>query len=331
MENKLEVVKKTEFGKILHCDSKDYILTLEDNSIDLIVTSPPYDLIAKKSYGNYQDDEYIAWLLGFGKEFYRVLKDTGSLVIDLGGSWNKGYPTKNLYEYRVLLKFCDELGFLLAQDFFWWDPSKLPNPTEWVNKRRVRVKDAVNKIWWLSKTHNPKANNKNILQKYSASMEYVLNHGTNTGNRASGHQVTDNFEIDNRGAIPPNFIAMANNTKDHYTEFCEKHDIKVHPARFASVIPEFFIRMLTDENDVILDPFAGSCITGEVAEKLKRNWVCCDKEMDFLTGALGRFQKGVKKHKRNKSTYVMSSPSFELYEEDEKEILINKKQLGLNL
>ena len=146
----MKIIKTTKFGRVLNVDSMEFLQTLEENSIDLIFTSPPYDIITKKKYGNKQGQDYQDWILGFGKEFFRVLKETGSLVMDFGGGWTQGTPTKNLYEYRLLLNFIEEIGFHLAQDFFWWDPTRLPTPAQWVNVDRVRVKDAVNKIWWLT-------------------------------------------------------------------------------------------------------------------------------------------------------------------------------------
>lgn len=310
---KMREIKTTSFGKILHVDSIEYLKTVADDSLDLIFTSPPYDLVTQKKYGNKQGDEYQTWIIEFGYQFHRVLKHTGSLVIDLGGGWTQGSPTKNLYEYRLLLSFIDKVGFHLAQDFFWWDPSRLPTPAQWVTVDRVRVKDAVNKVWWLSKSHNPKADNRKVLQAYSKSMEIALRNGTNTGTRASGHTVTDNFNNNNGGSIPPNLLAVSNSiSSDSYSQFCKKHELDIHPARIHSLIPEFFIRMLTDPGDNILDPFAGSCVTGAVAERLKRKWICCDTNEMYLLGALGRFidiehdgQQLLNKHE-----YTIRSPNF---------------------
>jgi len=312
-----------------------YLNQTEDDTVDLIVTSPPYDLIRQKAYGNLQDNKYFDWIVNFGQEFFRVLKPSGSLVLDLGGGWTKGFPTKNLYEYRVLLKFCDDIGFSLAQDFFWWDPSKLPTPAQWVNIERSRVKDAVNKIWWLSKSQNPKADNRKVLQKYSAAMKFAIEKGTNAGKRATGHEISNNFQVNNGGSIPPNLIAMSNHvsSSDNYINFCKENNLPIHPARFAKVIPEFFIRMLTDEGDLVIDPFAGSCVTGYVAETLKRKWICCDMEKDYLLGGVGRFHQDDKdiNVSKNIHKYEISSPSFELYNKKEEEILAKQTQFSLDV
>jgi site-specific DNA-methyltransferase (cytosine-N4-specific) len=153
----------TRYGMAFLGDSLDYLRQLPDASIDLIMTSPPFALKRKKEYGNVHATEYIDWFMDFAVEFHRVLKDTGSLVIDIGGSWVRGQPTRSLYHFELISALSDQVGFHLAQEFFWYNPSKLPSPAEWVTVRRIRVKDAVNMVWWLSKTPHPKANNRPVV------------------------------------------------------------------------------------------------------------------------------------------------------------------------
>jgi hypothetical protein len=102
------------------------------------------------------------------------LCDDGSLVLDLGGAYRKGLPVCSLHNYRILLRLCDELGFFLAEEFYWHNPSKLPSRIEWVNQRKIRVKDSVNTIWWLSKTQWQKADVKKVLTPYSERMKKLL-------------------------------------------------------------------------------------------------------------------------------------------------------------
>lgn len=280
----------TEYGKIFNGDSYLFISRLRDNSVDLIVTSPPFGLVRKKEYGNVPADEYLDWLRPYATQFHRVLKTSGSLVIDIGGVWNKGEPTRHLYHFELLIMFCKEYDFHLAQDFYWWNPAKLPTPAEWVTVRRIRVKDAVNKVWWLSKSPWPKASNKRVLQPYSASMRNLLKNGYKSRLRPSGHDISDRFGADNGAAIPPNLLAIANTESNSpYLRYCRDRGLKPHPARFPAELPEFFVRMLTDEGDNVLDPFAGSCATGEICERLKRNWTCVELRADYLESALGRF------------------------------------------
>jgi site-specific DNA-methyltransferase (cytosine-N4-specific) len=146
----------TSHGATYLGDTIDLIKHLEDESVDLILTSPPFGLQRKKAYGNVAAEKYVRWFLPFAREFHRVLKRHGSFVLDIGGSWNPGFPTKSLYNFELVVSLCKEIGFHLAQDFYWFNPAKLPTPAEWVTVRRIRVKDAVNTIWWLSKAPFPR-------------------------------------------------------------------------------------------------------------------------------------------------------------------------------
>jgi site-specific DNA-methyltransferase (cytosine-N4-specific) len=288
---KLPKFLSTRYGEIRHGDSLDLLRgEVKDASVDLIMTSPPFGLVRKKDYGNADSEKYVEWFRPFGQEFYRVLKDTGSLVIDIGGAWMPGLPIRSLYHFELLISLCRDYGFHLAQEFFWWNPAKLPTPAEWVTVRRIRVKDGINCVWWLSKTPWPKASNRRVLVPYSESMLGLLKNGYRAKLRPSGHDISEKFSIDNGAAIPPNLIAIAHTESNSaYQRNCAKEGIKPHPARFPAELPEFFIRMLTDPGDTVIDPFAGSCVTGEVCERLQRDWICCDTVEDYLRGAKGRF------------------------------------------
>ncbi|MDA8050069.1 MAG: site-specific DNA-methyltransferase [Rhodospirillales bacterium] len=282
----------TKCGRMVLGDSLDVLQNLRPGSVDLVMTSPPFGLVRKKEYGNVSADDYIGWFRPFAAAFNRVLADHGSVVIDIGGAWYEGLPTRHLYHFKLPIMMCEEYGFHLAQDFYWWNPSKLPTPAEWVTVRRVRVKDAVNTIWWLSKTPWPKASNRRVLQPYSASMKGLLERGYRAKKRPSGHEISEKFRIDNGAAIPPNLIAIPNTeSNSFYLRYCQDHGLAVHPARYPAALPEYFIRMLTDPGDLVVDPFAGSCVTGEVAERLRRQWICVELNEEYLKGALGRFRR----------------------------------------
>ena len=283
----------TRNGKIVLGDSLPYLeKELKPKSVDLIMTSPPFGLVRKKDYGNADADEYLDWFRPFAAGLKRVIKDNGSLVIDIGGAWIPGQPTRSLYHFKLLIMLCEEFGFHLAQEFYWWNPSKLPTPAEWVTVRRIRVKDAINCVWWLSPTPWPRADNRRVLQPYSDSMKQLLKNGYKAKLRPSGHDISEKFNINNGAAIPPNLIALAHTeSNSYYMRYCKEHDIKPHPARFPAELPEYFIRMLTDPGDLVVDPFGGSCITGEVCERINRKWICIELIEDYLKGALGRFQQ----------------------------------------
>ncbi len=289
------LVVQTRLGAAYWADSIQLMAEhLGDQSVDLIMTSPPFGLVRKKAYGNADADDYVEWFRPFAKGFKRILKPQASLVIDIGGAWKSGLPTKSLYHYELLIALCKEFDFHLAQEFFWWNPSRLPTPAEWVNIRRVRVKDAVNSIFWLSPTPWPKASNRRVLTPYSEAMHELLANGYKSKRRPSGHDISTKFSHDNGAAIPPNLLAVANTeSNSRYLRYCEEHGIPPHPARYPATIPEFFVRFLTDPGDMVFDPFAGSCVTGEVADRLERRWICSEIEQTYLDGAKGRFEEGI--------------------------------------
>ena len=283
---------QTQHGSAYLGDSLELLKSLPEKSVSLILTSPPFALTRKKEYGNKSADEYVEWFLGFARQFKRILKDDGSFVVDLGGAYLPGYPVRAIYQFELLVHLCKEMGFFLAQDFYHYNPSRLPTPAEWVNVRRVRVKDSVNVVWWLSVTENPKANNRNILKPYSDSMKQLLENGYKAKLRPSGHDISDKFQKDNNGAIPPNLLTLANTESNSaYLRRCKEAGIKPHPARFPLEFPKFFIEFLTDKDDLILDPFAGSNTTGQAAELLQRQWLAFEIDSKYLEGSVYRFQE----------------------------------------
>lgn len=282
---------KTANGAAFLGDSLKLMKAIPDNSIDLILTSPPFALTRQKEYGNKQEEEYLNWFMEFAKEFYRLIKPRGSLVIDLGGAYLPGFPTRSIYQYELLVKLCRELNFFLAQEFFHYNPARLPTPAEWVTVRRIRVKDSVNVVWWLSKTENPKSDNKQVLKPYSDSMKALLKKGYKAQMRPSGHDISEKFNTNNGGAIPPNLLELANTeSNSHYMRRCKELGIKPHPARFPKDFADFFIKFTTDEGDIVLDPFGGSNTTGFAAELLNRKWLAFEINEPYLEASKLRFE-----------------------------------------
>lgn len=288
-------VYRTRHGAAYLGDSKDLLARLPEGSVDLVITSPPFALLRKKSYGNKDQAQYVDWLCRFGAEVRRVLRNTGSFVLDLGGAYQRGVPVRSLYQYRVLLKMCDEVGFFLAEEFFWHNPAKLPSPIEWVNKRKLRVKDSVNTVWWLSKSEWPKADVRNVLVPYSERMKTLLKDPEKfykPKDRPSGHDISSGFASKNGGAIPPNLLQISNTeSNSSYLRLAKIVGLKGHPARFPAALPEFFIKFLTDDNDVVVDIFAGSNTTGSVAEKFGRRWIAMELDADYIAGSALRFME----------------------------------------
>lgn len=295
----------SRYGSAYLGDSLDLLRSLPTSSVNLVVTSPPYALHFKKEYGNETKDRYVEWFLPFAREIFRVLPKDGSFVLNIGGSYNKGTPTRSLYHFKLLIALVEEIGFHLAQECFWYNPAKMPVPAEWVTVRRIRVRDSVEYVWWLSKSPHPKASNLNVLREYSEDMLRLNRRGLRETVRPSGHVIRASFNnVQAGGAIPANVIEgtwddapesmmkMGNNAaNDAYTMRCKADGMKIHPARFPAQLPKFFIKMLTESDDVVLDPFAGSLTTGAVAEELERRWIAGEAVEEYLKAGTYRFEK----------------------------------------
>ena len=335
---------KTSHGAAYQGDSRTLLDTLPENSINLVVTSPPFALQRKKEYGNKDQTDYNEWFLTFAEKVQRVLTEDGSFVVDIGGGWEKGKPVRSLYHFELLTQLAGDDGpFNLAQDFYWYNPAKLPTPAQWVTIERIRVKDAVNHVWWLSKSERPKADNTNVLKEYSDSQKKLMEHGYRDKKRPSGHDISDKFDDPKeKGAIRPNlwnglkdslyapdllelldqseiprellsvaereglleelaevalgdyfednvleFANTASNT--HYLKACKELDVDPHPARFPRDLPSFFIEFLTEPGDYVLDIFAGSNMTGRVAEDTDRQWLAFEYQEKYLETSKLRF------------------------------------------
>ena len=292
----------TDYGSAYHADSQKILKSLPEKSVNLVFTSPPYALHVKKAYGNVEKSDYVEWFLSFADEIFRVLTDDGSFVLNIGGSYNQGFPTRSVYHFKLLIALVEKVGFYLAQECFWYNPAKMPAPAEWVTVRRIRVRDSVEYVWWLSKTPWPKADNRRVLKPYSRDMIRLSQRGVRPTTRPSGYNIKSTFDtVEAGGSIPPNVIEIDeeapadmlkfgnNASNDTYTRLCKEQGIKIHPARFPAALPSFFIKMLTSEDDIVLDPFAGSNTTGAVAESLQRRWLALENVESYLKGSKFRF------------------------------------------
>ena len=271
--------------------SSEFSLVLADQ-VDLIFTSPPFPLNRKKRYGNKQGEEYIEWLTSFAPLFKKVLKDNGSIVLELGNAWEPGRPVMSTLALKALLSFLETGEFVLCQQFVWYNPARLPSPAQWVNVERIRVKDAYTHLWWMALTDRPYADNREVLTEYSDSMKKLLERKAyNTGRRPSEHKIGErSFLTNNSGAIPSNLITLANTqSSSDYLNYCRTWNLRPHPARMPIGLAEFFIKFLTKTDGLVLDPFAGSNTTGAAAETLSRQWFSIEPNESYLEGSLGRF------------------------------------------
>lgn len=283
---------RTSLGSAYCADSLEWLPTLKNDSVSLAITSPPFALLRPKAYGNEVEDAYLDWLMRFARALRPKLADDGSFVIDMGGAYQRGSPTRTLVQWKFLIRVVEELDYSLAQECYWHNPSKLPTPFEWVNKRKLRMKDTVNTVWWFGKTAWPKADTTRVLTPYSERMKKLLVDPEayfTPSDRPSQHFVSQNFH-DNGGALPSHLLTIPNSESNgFYLRACKLAGATAHPARFPEGLPEFFIKMLTDPGDLVIDFFAGSNTTGAVAERLGRRWLSSELNRSYVAASALRF------------------------------------------
>jgi site-specific DNA-methyltransferase (cytosine-N4-specific) len=217
---------------------------------------------------------------------------------------------------EALLAFLKAGNFHLCQQFVCYNPARLPSPAQWVTVERIRVKDSFTQVWWMSPSERPKADNRRVLKDYSPSMLKLLSSQQyNPGRRPSEHQIgTRSFLSNNNGAIPPNALTFTNTAAtDDYLKFCRGNRLPIHPARMPVGLAEFFIKFLTAPKNLVVDPFAGSNVTGIAAERLNRRWVSIEPIADYVEGSKGRLinysddtkERPRRKHKKHDDRQIL--------------------------
>jgi DNA modification methylase len=283
----------TPKGVALFASCEDAIGHIDDGSVNLIFSSPPFPLVIPREYGNVQSDLYGDWFLRLAEHWPRKLANDGSLVVNLGDIYEQGTPFLSLYQERLLIRLQDELGLRLCQKFYWHSPTKLAVPKTWVAIKRVRVKPSVEQLYWLSASPEPYADNSQVLLPYSARMRRTIAQGgeRRREHHPSGHALNHGaYSRDNGGSIPGNLLVIGPDPDTEYIKACRGNNLPPHPARFPRQLPAFFIKFLTRENDLVYDPLSGSGVTAAEAERLGRRWITSEKIYDYVHGAKYRFK-----------------------------------------
>lgn len=281
----------TEHGVALFARAEDAVRFIDDGSVSLIMTSPPYPLIRAKAYGNEDERRWVDWFMRVSQGWSSKLTPEGSIVLNLMDTWQKGRPHLSLYQERLLLALADA-GISLCQRFAWRNPAKLPAPAEWVTVRKVRAKPGLEQLLWLSPHDHPRADTTGVLRPYSDAMiARIRKGGEQAAKRPSGFAfAAGSFSRDNGGAIPDTLITASNTESNgEYIRACKDHGLPVHPARFPRAIPEFFIKLLTRVGDLVWDPFGGSGTVARTAEDLGRRWLTSEMILDYVLGQRLRF------------------------------------------
>lgn len=285
----VRLVYATENGIAIWGDAMEAFRYLNRGEVNLAFVSPPYP--TEKEYGAWDEEEWLETFVPIINACGDLLAPDGSLLVNLGVHYRKGVPALSLYHLEFVRRMVRDHGWYLCFEEFWENPAKLPAPAQYVTIQRVRCKLSAEHIYWFSRTPFPKADNRRVLQPYSAAQRDLMRRGWRRQHRPSGHDLSGDFTRDNGGSIPGNVIRIANTASNsQYQRLCRQAGIKPHPARFPLDLVRRAIRMLTDPGDVVMDFFAGSCTTAQAAEEEGRRWVCIEKALYYLTGSVFRFK-----------------------------------------
>lgn len=266
--------------------------------ITLVVTSPPYPLKHTRAYGNPAEHEYVDFICSTLEPIVRNLVAGGHIVLNVGNDiFMHKSPARSLYIERLVLALHDRLGLSLMDRIPWVNTSKSPGPTYWACVNRVQLLSAHEPIFWF--TNDPsrvRADNRRVLEAHTQRHLALLQSGGENRTAQYGDGAyrirPGSFGTMTSGKIPRNVIQRGHVCADTkaYRQFAHEKGLPTHGAMYPTSIPDFFIRFLTEPDDLVVDPFGGTVKTGLAAERLGRRWLVCEWILQYLQGGAGMFR-----------------------------------------
>jgi site-specific DNA-methyltransferase (adenine-specific) len=238
-------------------DSKKELKKLQDNSVDLIITSPPYADQRKSTYGGIRPDKYVDWFLPISEQLLRVLKPSGTFILNIKEKVVEGERSTYVMELIIAMR---KQGWLWTEEFIWHKKNSYPG--KWPN----RFRDSWERLLQFNKDKHFSMYQEEVMVPMGDWAKTRLKKLSDTDKVRDNSKVGSGFGknisnwIDRDKAYPTNVLHLA-------TECNNKN----HSAAFPEELPEWFIKLFTKENDTVLDPFMGSGTTLSVANRMKRN------------------------------------------------------------
>ena len=252
LQLKMEITTDLYLG-----DSKKELKNIPDNSVDLIVTSPPYADQRKNTYGGIHADKYVEWFLPISEQLLRVLKPTGTFVLNIKEKVVEGERSTYVMELILAMR---KQGWLWTEEFIWHKKNSYPG--KWPN----RFRDSWERLLQFNKAKHFNMYQDEVMVPMGDWAKTRLKKLSYTDKTRDNSKVGSGFGknisnwLDRDKAYPTNVLHLA-------TECNNKN----HSAAFPQELPEWFIKLFTKENDTVLDPFMGSGTTLSVANRMKRN------------------------------------------------------------
>ena len=284
-------------GCLVWSEAKSALSYLEDGSITSVITSPPYPLVRPRDYdkgmAEWGPSNYLDTLIDHIQAIRPKLTDDGTFVLNLGPAFLPGQPCRNPYQHRLLTALTDRLGWHLVDEHVWVSPCK-PRTAPQVTKSRTHAYNGYEQVYLLSATGRTKCSNLRVLNPYHPRHRALIARGgervdtlSPSGIKWPGQRYTN----DAGGSIPGNVHTIAPDRDVAYRRFCAEHRLGAHPAMMPIKLAEFFVNFTSEPGDLIYDPFGGSGKVAEAAWRLDRRFVITERRLDYLRGAVSRFER----------------------------------------
>lgn len=269
-----------------------------DEPIMLCFTSPPYPLQRSRAYGNPDARQIVDFLCRSLAPIIDNLAPQASLVLNLSNDiFEPGSPARSTYLERVILAMEDEFGLALMDRMVWHNPTKLPGPIAWASKTRQQLNVSYEPILWFAKDPlKVKSDNRRVLEPHTREHQALIRRGGEGRTKTYGDGAyklrPGCFGAPTSGRIPRNLIRQGHRCPwgDRYRQAASDLGLPLHGAGMPFALPSFFTRFLTEEGDLVVDPFGGRCMTGRAAEECGRRWVCTETMLEYARGGAELFR-----------------------------------------
>lgn len=293
------VAFSTTLGVALWASNLDVMEGI-DEPISLVFSSVPYFLRKPRAYGGLTDEQqYIDFICQSIEPLLDKLVPGGSICLNLtADAFEPRSPAQSIYFHRLVVALHDRLGLKKMNDVV-WEGSKPPGPTYWACVQQVQLCSAYEHILWLTNDERrviERVDNRRVLEPHTERHQRFVDGGgikryATFGDGAYRHR-PGGFSRQTAGRLPRNILKRGNRCADteRYRADAQRLDLPVHGAMMPMSIPEFFIQLLTEPGQLVLDHFGGTVKTGMAAEKLQRRWLCIEIMLDYIRAAAERFR-----------------------------------------
>jgi len=287
----------TALGVSLWASAGDVFSKLSE-PIHLCLTSPPYPLARARAYGNPCQQDYVDWVCRLLEPIIKNLVPGGSIALNVSNDiFLPGMPARSLYREELLLALCQRFGLYKMDEIIWHNPTKAPGPVQWASLRRYQLNVAWEPVYWL--TNDPMrvlADNRRVLVPHTGQQLKLMARGGEKAPRKSGDGANrigkGAFSNVTAGAIPRNLLPIPHRCPSQLA--LRKHlaaqGLPMHGATFPLALASFFVKYLTEEGQLVVDPCDGWGTTSLAAELNGRRWLATERILEYVRGKQMRFQ-----------------------------------------